>query len=322
MEHDAWFFVGVFVFIFLIWIATGGPLHPLAFTGPRLSAPQELGGGTYLSFPRAPFGIGGSNVSLPGSSNGESSSYGNSGTSEVSVPTSSGGVAFSPSSPYRTMVSMNHSISNASSSNPAREYIQLSIMQNARTPVKLTGWMFMSGATGKKESIPRGTTVPTSGVVNAVEDIVLQPGENAIIISGESPVGASFRENKCIGYLGTFQQFSPPLPQNCPLASNELSSFFGTTYIYNPTCIDYANTLSRCQVAMPTQTTKISNKCQSFLENYLNYNGCVAVHKNDSDFNGTTWRIYLGREDHLWRAKYEIVKLLDANGKTVDAFSY
>src|SRR5665811_2252287 len=68
--HDAWFFIGIFVFIFLIWIATGGPLHPIAFTGPHLAEPQELGGGTYLQFPRAAFGVGGTNISLPGSSNG------------------------------------------------------------------------------------------------------------------------------------------------------------------------------------------------------------------------------------------------------------
>ena len=68
--HDAWFFIGVFVFIFLIWIATGGPLHPIAFTGPKLALPGALGGGTYLSLPRAPYGVGGSNISLPGSSSG------------------------------------------------------------------------------------------------------------------------------------------------------------------------------------------------------------------------------------------------------------
>lgn len=217
---------------------------------------------------------------------------------------------------------MNSYVSNASSSDPTREYVEISVAQNARIPVTLTGWILESGATGNAEIIPKGTRVPTSGEVNAAEKIVLQPGERAIIISGESPVGASFRENKCTGYFGTFQNFSPPLPQNCPLASNELSSFYGALYIHDPTCIDYTNTLSRCQVAMPTQTTKISNKCQSFLENYLNYNGCVAVHRNDTDFDGTTWHIYLGRESHMWRARHEIVKLLDDRGKTVTSFSY
>lgn len=316
MEHDAWFFVGVFVFIFLIWIATGGPLHSLSFTGPRLSAPQELGGGTYLSLPRAPFGLGGSNVSLPGSSDGGSVQT----TTGVPVPSSSGGGSFSPPSPYNGLVSMSHYVSNASSSDPKNEYIEISVAQNASASVTLTGWTLESGATNRAELIPKGTKVPTSGVVNATEDIVLQPGERAIIISGASPVGASFRENKCIGYFSTFQTFSPPLPQNCPLASNELSSFYGP-YIHDPSCIDYVGRLSRCQVPL-TQMKNLSDSCQSFLETRLNYNGCVSLHRNDSDFNGNTWHIYLNRKDHMWRAKYEIVKLLDASGKTVDAFSY
>ena len=55
---------------------------------------------------------------------------------------------------------------------------------------------------------------------------------------------------------------------------------------------------------------------------YLNYNGCVAAHKNDADFEGNTWRIYLGRYFSMWRTQHEVVKLLDINSKTVDAFSY
>lgn len=105
--HDAWFFIGVFVFIFLIWIATGGPLHPLAFTGPRLAQPGVLGGGTYLQLPRAPFSIGNTSVSLPGSSSGQGG-YDNSGNQETSIPTFIGGSVFGTPSPYRGIVRMNH----------------------------------------------------------------------------------------------------------------------------------------------------------------------------------------------------------------------
>ncbi|OGG78053.1 hypothetical protein A3A36_02680 [Candidatus Kaiserbacteria bacterium RIFCSPLOWO2_01_FULL_52_12b] len=66
----------------------------------------------------------------------------------------------------------------------------------------------------------------------------------------------------------------------------------------------------------------MSGSCQSFLIKYFNYNGCVDAHKNDADFSGDTWRIYLGRTTPMWRAQHEVVKLIDVNGKTVDAFSY
>ncbi len=316
--HDAWFFVGVFAFIFLIWIATGGPTHPLSFTGPTLAQPQELGGGTYLSFPRAPFSIGGSNVSLPGSSSGGGQiGSGSSG----SLPTFVGGETFGEPSPYRGLVTLNHYVSGAGSSDPRNETLQISVGYDTNVPVDLSGWTLTSDATGAASMIPKGTETPTSGVVNAVQDIVLEPGESAVVISGQSPIGASFRENKCIGYFSTFQSFSPSLPQNCPAPNDELSTFYGSGYIRDAACIDYVNKLNRCQVSL-TPPPALSSQCQSFLVNHLNYNGCVDAHRNDSDFLGNTWRIYLGRTNSMWRTQHEIVKLLDVNGKTVDAFSY
>lgn len=313
MEHDAWFFVGVFVFIFLIWIATGGPLHPISFTGPTLAQPGALGGGTYLSLPRAPFSIGNSNISLPGASDGNPSAD--------PLPTFVGGTTFGTPSPYRGKVIMNHYIAGAGSADPKNEYIELRVAQDAGIPVDISEWTLVSDASGSSIRIPKGTEVPTSGVVNATQDIILAPGTRAIVISGRSPIGASFRENKCIGYFSTFQSFSPPLPQNCPTPQGELSRFYGPDYIRDAACIDYVDKLSRCQVVL-SPPVNVTGACQSFMVNYLNYNGCREAHSNDADFKGDTWRIYLGRTTPMWRTKNEIVKLLDVNGRTVDAFSY
>lgn len=315
--HDAWFFIGVFVFIFLIWVATGGPLHPLAFTGPALAQPDVLGGGTYLQLPRAPFAIGNSSVSLRGSS-GSRGSY--AGESEAPEPFSSG-LTFSPSSPYRNIIAMDNYISNASSSDPGGEYAQLSVVQNAGIPIDISGWKLISEATGKAALIPRGTKVPTSGIVNPQQDIVLTPGESAIIVSGRSPIGTSFRENKCAGYLSTFQEFSPSLPQNCPAPLDELDAFYGPYSIRDAACIEYVDNLSRCEtILFPSKN--LTRTCRDFIVQHLNYNGCVSAHRNDPDFDGSVWRIYLGRDKHLWRARYEVVVLVDSQGKTVASFSY
>ncbi|HUY05557.1 MAG TPA: hypothetical protein VMV62_02495 [Candidatus Paceibacterota bacterium] len=314
MEHDAWFFIGVFVFIFLIWIATGGPLHPIAFSGPRLALPGQLGGGSYLSLPRSPYGIGGTDAALPGSSSG-GGSIGSADTSLI------GGTTFGDLSPYHGIVTMDHSVSGAGSADPRNEYIEIRVAQDANVPVDISGWTLMSEASGSSSSIPKGTETPTSGIVNAAQDIVLTAGEQAIIISGQSPIGASFRENKCIGYFSGFQRFTPSLPLNCPAPSDELASFYGTGYIRDASCIDYVNTLSRCQAALTPPTT-VSGMCQGFLVKYLNYNGCVDAHRSDADFKGDTWHVYLGRSDSMWRPQHEVVKLLDTTGKTVDAFTY
>jgi hypothetical protein len=313
MEHDAWFFIGVFAFIFLIWIATGGPLHPISFTGPTLAQPGALGGGTYLSLPHSPFAIGDSNVTLPGASDGSYSS----GSTGSYV----GGTAFGTPSAYRGKVTMTHYISGAGSADPANESLEIHVAQSAGTPVDLSGWTLVSEASGSATRIPKGTEVPTSGTVNAAQDIILQPGEDALVISGRSPIGGSFRENKCMGYFSTFQKFSPPLPQNCPAPSDELAKFYGPDYVRDAACIDYVNKLSRCQVVL-SPPVSVSGSCQNFLVSHLNYNGCMTSHQGDADFKGDTWRIYLGQTAPMWRSQHEIVKLLDINGNTVDAFSY
>jgi hypothetical protein len=315
MQHDAWFFVGVFVFIFVIWILTGGPTHPIAFSGPTLAAPQQIGGGTYLSFPTASFGFGGGQtISLPGSSSG------NGGSGALSLPTLVGGT-FGTASPYYGIVTLSHGVSSPGATDPKREYVTLRVSGSAQTPVDITGWTLESDTTGNASVIPKGTELPRSGVINAAQDIVLTPGEQAIIISGQSPIGASFRENECIGYLSSFQTFYPSLPQTCPDPSTELTAHYGEYYIRDASCIDYVDTIPRCKTVLTPPTT-LTGVCQSFLVKYLNYNGCVTAHQADADFKGDTWRVYLGRSDSMFRTKHEIVKLLDKDGKTVDAFSY
>ncbi|HUY62594.1 MAG TPA: hypothetical protein VMV50_02300 [Candidatus Paceibacterota bacterium] len=323
--RDAWFFVGLLVFIFVIWIATGGPTRPLAISTPSLglstgaaTGTAQAGGGAVSFLPHAPFTIGTSNVVLPGSSVGGGAV---SGGSQAPVPTFIGGTTFGTPSPYRGIVTMSHSVYGAGSSNPSNEYVIISVSQNAGVPVDLTGWTLESEATGNATVIPQGTQLPTSGVINPVQDIVLLPGQRAIADSGQSPIGASFLENKCIGYFSNFQTFYPALPQNCPTPSSELETFYGTGYIRDSACIEYVKTLNRCQVAL-TPPLGASSACQSFLVNYLNYNGCVTAHRDDADFEGNTWRIYLGRTASMWRKQYELVKLLDKSGKTVDAFTY
>jgi len=311
--HDSWFFIGIFVFIFLIWIITGGPVHPLAFSGPTLAQPDVLGGGTYLSLPRASGNKGTGLVSLPGSSDGK--------TVSTDLKSSLLNVSAGTASRYRDVVYMQHYVSSAGATNPGDEYISLKVSKNATTPINISGWTLQSDTSGNVVTIPKGTEVPRSGLINASQNIMLSGGDQIMIISGRSPIGASFRENKCIGYFSTFQKFSPPLPQNCPVPENELPALYGPDYIRDVGCIDYVKTLNRCQATL-SPPINVSGACQSFLEKNLNYNGCVVAHQNEPDFKGSSWRIYLGRSGAMWRPKHEIVRLLDTTGKTVDVFSY
>ncbi len=311
--HDAWFFIGVFVFIFIIWIATGGPTHPISFSGPFLSAPSPLGSGTYIGLPHAEFGIGNSNVQLPNPDTG--GSY-----SSVTSGTTLSGVSFGPPSSYRGLVTLSHYVSGAAG-DPQQEYVTISLSSDATSPVTLSGWSLESDATGNSVVIPEGTEVPMSGSIQALQPVILNPGDQAIVVSGRSPIGASFRENKCIGYFAEYQTFVPELSNSCPAPLDELKQFYGPDYIRDTACIQYVTNLPSCTLSI-TPPVGVSTACANFLENYLSYNGCVTAHQNDSDFKGTTWRVYLGRSTPMWRSQYEVVKLLDTSGNTVDAFSY
>lgn len=305
--NDFLFVLGIFIFVFLLWLGNGGPLHPLAFTGPVLHSSQ---------------------ISLPRSSGNRSSNLLGSGVrtaTENTVYHSKQQVAattpvLGAPSPYRSIVTMRHYISGAGSSNPSHEYITLHLSTNS-APVDITGWKLESGVTGSAENIPKGTEVPRSGVVNAIEPIVLTPGSRAIISSGSSPIGASFRENICIGYFAHYQSFYPSLTLTCPVPLDELKKNYNGSYIRDTSCINYINKVSRCSLAT-TIPAGLSTACTNFAVNDLNYNGCVNLHQNEKDFEGDTWRVFLGRNKSMWRARNDVVKLLDAQGKVVDTFSY
>src|SRR3989344_6423593 len=115
---EPWFFVGLFIFFFLIWIATGGPTRGLSFKGPSVAfnngTSTSLSGGTSFSLPRAPFQIGESHVALPGSSGGGPLLM----SSGKATPVTLSGVAYVTPSPYQGLVSMSHYVSGANGSNP------------------------------------------------------------------------------------------------------------------------------------------------------------------------------------------------------------
>ncbi len=317
--HDAWPFIGIFAFMFLLWLATGGPSRPLSFSGPTLALPGALGGGTYLSLPKSPYQI------KDGSGSRFSVGADRTTSSEV------GGVAFGTPSVHRGTMRMSHHIvlgdledpddTDSEERDPETEYVQISLSSNADGPVTISGWTLRSEATGETATIPGGADVLRAGVVNQALPIVLQPGERAFIVSGRSPLGISFQENKCIGYFSYFQSFSPSLPGSCPLPETELQTYYRGNYIQDPECIEYVDEVDRCEI-INRAPSRLSNACRSFLTSYLTYNGCVDAHRADADFSERTWRIYLGRKDTLWRTEHEVVKLLDAEGKTVDAFTY
>jgi len=226
---------------------------------------------------------------------------------------------FGNPSPYRGQVFITQD--GGDSESGADEYVGVNAAQENTTPTNITGWSLQSALTGVRAFIPRGVNVFLVGAVNAQEDVYLNPGASAIISSSPSPVGTSFREHMCTGYLGSVQTFVPQLEANCPSPESTLPQTPENLRTYGDGCFDYVQQLPRCTFPLSPPPT-VSPACRIFLANNLSYNGCVQNNKYKTGFIENSWRIYLSAGGELWRDTHDIIRLLDKEGRTVDVITY
>ena len=217
----------------------------------------------------------------------------------------------------------------ATESVPASEYVSIAASSQNTAPISLKNWTLQSAVTGERFPLPSAAPNFTVGVLNTVAAVVLNPGDRAMITTSVSPVGVSFRENKCTGYLGQFQSFTPPLPLECPEPSRELPTNSQNLSTFGESCVDYMNAIPRCHfpigdefISSVPSGLPVLPACVAFAANHLSYNGCIAAHRSDADFQGTTWRIYLGSNVEIWHNSHDVIRLLDEKGRTVDVLTY
>ena len=226
---------------------------------------------------------------------------------------------FGDPSPERGKVSIN--AGGASEPGVTKEYLEIEASWENTAPIKVTGWSVQSALTGVRAYIPRGANLFWLGSVNDQTDMYLAPGATAILATAPSPVGTSFRENICSGYLGRLQTFVPSLSPNCPLASESLPLTPDNLKQYGDACFDFVQQLPVC--TLPREApSEISPICRIFLANTISYNGCVEEYQHRSNFLRSAWRIYLNAGGELWRNTHDIIRLLDREGRTVDVLSY
>ncbi|MCX6731523.1 MAG: hypothetical protein NTX55_00860 [Candidatus Parcubacteria bacterium] len=203
----------------------------------------------------------------------------------------------------------------ARESNPQEQFVEITASSQNNKPIKITDWS-LTGKSGLDIKIGSGAYLPYSAQVNPQQAIFLNPGEKAVIITGESPIGTSFRLNKCTGYFAQFQNFYPDLPKDCPRPKDE-----NPLLNLNDQCLDYLDRLPACQMQISI-TPGLSYACQTYINDKINYKTCVEIHKNDSDFYQPEWRVYLGRRETLWKKERETIILKDENKKIIDWVSY
>lgn len=293
------YWVILFLFILaIVWLKTGGSSRPSATSGPFLNQPrqqhtEELKQGT------------------------EKIMSGKAATpTAVSSDEEAAEKPVEPTveSAYKYKATLNVGYG-ARQTDSQKEYLTIKASSQNTAPLLITGWSLL-GKKGLDIKIGQGAYLPYSAQVNPQQDIYLKPGEKAIVVTGESPVGTSFRLNKCIGYFEQFQDFYPNLTRNCPRPADE-----DLPLNLNDACLDYLERLPRCEMLISVPWY-LSANCQSYINEKVNYKTCVDLHKNDPDFYGNEWRIYLGRTEELWKEKRETIILRDGNNNTIDWKSY
>ena len=224
---------------------------------------------------------------------------------------------FGTPSPYAGRVSLG---AGGATESGGTEYVELNTAFMA-SPVTVSGWSLQSALTGVRAYIPLGAPKFVHGALNSVEQITLGPGVRAIVSTSPSPVGVSFRESVCTGYLAQFQQFNPQLSNSCTIPSEAAPVNASNLQQYGERCMDYVRTMAQCHYPQ-TLPADLSYSCKLFIANTFSYNGCVATFRSDREFELDTWRIYLGSPGELWRNSHDVIRLLDAEGRTVDSVTY
>jgi hypothetical protein len=221
-------------------------------------------------------------------------------------------------SPYHGIVSLSSAYR---ANDPSQEYITLRVSSFSKQSIPITGWSIRGVSEGITATIPQGVYVFFSGIVNGEEDIVLTGGDTVYVITGSSPIGSSFKENKCSGYLSQFQTFSPGLNNSCPMPKNENLSSIPNTRV-NDACLNYIESYPRCRIETNPLPDEWSYECKSFIREKINYSSCVDTHKSAKDFQSPVWYVYLKRSSSLWARARDGIVLYDAQGKIVDTLRY
>jgi len=286
----------VLVILWVVWFLTGGPNS--GKTGaPFLRPPAPLGTGEIYGDLPLP----------PGIAQREVSNINEDDTASNEVISIFKG-------------SINLRFGNTRAKDARTEYVEVFASYNNTQPINITGWKLKSAVSGKSATIGRGVYLPFSGIINNEENIFLNPGDRAIITTGHSPKGVSFRLNTCTGYFEQYQDFNPTLSKQCPRPGDE-DLPLGQGGLKDA-CIDYIERLPSCIAHTQALPIGTSPECSEYINKNIHYNGCIKIHKNDSDFYKPEWRIFLKRDSELWKEKRETIKLLDFTGKTIDSLSY
>lgn len=227
-------------------------------------------------------------------------------------------------STYYNKIRMSN-ISGLRGADPNKEYLTLSTSLKKNETIKITGWYLKSEVTGYFAIIGKASLLPFP-FSKTESDVVLQQGDRIILTKGFSPIGISFRTNKCTGYFEENRTFTPSLSMQCPLPRDEELPKFSSIYDRNDECVNLIKRIGRC-VTKDSEYIRdlpdtVTQSCKTYITTQINYNTCIAKHFDDTNFPGNEYRIFLNKFGPLWRTTHDTINLHDENGLVVDSISY
>jgi hypothetical protein len=227
---------------------------------------------------------------------------------------------FGNPSPFLGKIVIVEDVSGVRESDTNEEYLQIMANYSNQETIDISGWILESALSGVRIMIPPSASPFIANSANVLGPTALAPGGLALVSSAPSPVGVSFRENMCTGYLSQFQSFRPRLAEECPSPKQVLPLSEENLVNYGEECFDAIANLAQCQ--FPQNLSGVSYACQAVLQEKLSYNGCVSANSFRAGFQRNMWRVYLGASGEIWRNSHDAIRLLDAEGRTVSVFVY
>ena len=221
---------------------------------------------------------------------------------------------------YAGYIAFHDRTSGIKSTRPEQEYFVLSVSQNLQHSVEITDWKVFDRSKKISYKLPKGVKVLGTSGTQKGTPIKITGGDAILISSGRSPIGLSFRLNKCSGYRSQFKNFIPSIKTACPDPLDEFLTD-GTVPYTDTTCYEVVNRLGTC-TAVTNIPSGISNKCRDFLEQVVTERGCVNLHRNDGDFFLPEWRVFLNSKRELWKNENNVLYLLDDENRLVATLVY
>ncbi len=184
-------------------------------------------------------------------------------------------------------------------------------------PVDVTDWSIASRRFSV--TLPRAYNIPE--IDAEVQDIILIPGGEVIILVGTQAYQKNFRENACAGYLNESFTFTPSLSNSCADSSPDRSQLISRGF--SGACIDTIEAVRACRTPEgPFLAGVIGQGCIEHMNQNFSYAGCVRNHRDRGGFLGDTWRVSLRRTGKMFDPLHDKVTLRDASGLLVDEFEY